>query len=169
MNLSPMPTAFAACVRRMSCCCRIVCAVVLVGITAAGCGGGRQDARGIRVAVNGSVTLDGELLPAGRINFITDQGEGKVKATAEIVDGWYTFTDQNGPLEGKARVEVRPMEMELEQFEAARDGDVGKRVDVAQFDIPAEYNIRSKLTATISADAEKNYLNFELVTKTTKK
>ncbi|APZ96510.1 hypothetical protein [Fuerstiella marisgermanici] len=164
MSAPSMAARLSLSLRRLHVCVYTF-AVGLFCVTTLGFGDAREDSRGVRVAVDGSVTLNGELLPAGRIIFITDQGDGQVKAAAEIVNGWYSFTDQNGPLKGEARVEIHPVGLELEQFEATRDGNVRKRIDVTPMDIPTKYNVRSKLTATISADSTENYVNFELATR----
>ena len=129
-----------------------------------GCGG-VEDQRGVRVAGEGFVTIDGAPLDMGRIILITDQGNGEVKASAMIQDGAYSFTEESGPLEGQARVEIYPVEMELEDFETQRGGDPKKKVDFTRTDVPARYNVKSDLSATISAEDGIAPLFFELTTK----
>ena len=130
-----------------------------------GCGATEQPSRGQRVAVDGIVTLDGDHLQAGRIVYITDQGAGKVKAAAAIVHGYYNFTVENGPLAGKARVEIYPKEIELEQFEEARGEDRNRSVDIVAVKIPVRYNLRSELSADVQHDAESNLFHFDLLSK----
>ncbi|MEP3482554.1 MAG: hypothetical protein ABJZ55_25150 [Fuerstiella sp.] len=130
-----------------------------------GCAGEENQTRGQRIPVDGVVTLDGDHLVAGRIIFISDQGAGAVKATATIVQGYYKFDAENGPLQGTARVEIYPEQIELEQFESARGGDPNQIVDLAVVDIPSKYNLKSELTAELQSDAESNLFNFELSTK----
>lgn len=139
--------------------------LLLLSASVVGCGDGDVSARGVRVAGEGFVTLDGDTLEMGRIMLITNQGQGEVKASAMVHQGVFTFTEESGPLEGEARVEIYPVEMELEDFEAQRGGDPQKKVDVTRIDIPAKYNVRSKLTANVSAEAGIEPLIFELTSK----
>lgn len=130
-----------------------------------GCSTGIEDQRGERVAVDGIVTVDGVPLQAGRIIYVTNQGAGEVKATASIVQGFYAFTDQNGPLAGKARIEIYPQEMELEAFELAKSSNPKKGVNFTDVKIPARYNIRSTLEVDVQPDAESNLFRFDLKTE----
>lgn len=139
--------------------------VLILCVAAMGCSSDREETRGNRVPVDGIITLDGTHLEAGRIVFITNQGSGEVKATASVVKGYYGFDVENGPLTGQARVEIYPQEMELEQFESARDGDPSQRIDFIPVRIPAKYNVRSTLTAEVQSDAENNLIRFDLLSK----
>ena len=138
---------------------------LLLVIVVAGCGDTTEDKRGTRVGGNGLVSLDGRPLEAGRIVFITDHGSGAVKAVAAIRNGSFTFTEKNGPLEGGARVEIHPVGLELEDFEAQRGGDPTRQVDVTRIDIPARYNVKSDLTAVVCAKDGISPVNFELSSK----
>lgn len=137
----------------------------LLCLLSIGCSPGENELRGTRVAVEGIVTLDGESLPAGRIVYICDQGAGGVKSAASIVSGFYSFSTQNGPTIGTARVEIYPEELELEEFESVRGGDSTKRLDFTKITIPAEYNIRSTLTVDVQPDLDSNLFSFHLTTK----
>lgn len=131
----------------------------------AGCGGSEVDTRGVRVAADGLVTLDGEMLKMGRIVFITNQGQGEVKASAMIKDGAFSFTKENGPLEGEARVEIHPVQLDLEEFEQTRGEDITKKVDITQIDIPAVYNTNSTLTAEVESENDGTLFTFDLKSK----
>ena len=144
---------------------RICPLIPLLVCVLAGCGGKVEDTRGVRVARQGTVTLDGQPLQYARVVFISDQGSGAVKASAMVEDGSFTFTEENGPLEGTARVEIYPVEMELEDFETQRGGDARKRIDVTRIDIPPRYNVRSELTAEISGDGVIQPASFDLKSK----
>lgn len=137
-----------------------ILSLVVVGI--AGCGGSREDTRGVRVSGEGVVTLDGEPLQMGRIVFITNQGNGEVKAAAMIQHGSFVFSEDTGPLEGTARVEIHAVELELEDFEKQRGGDPGKLVDITRVDVPKKYSVNSTLSATVSAEDGIDPLIFEL-------
>ena len=130
----------------------------------AGCGASVEDPRGTRVAAEGTVKLDGAELAAGRIVFLSNQGEGTVKATALVEQGRYSFDEDNGPLPGTARVEIYPIEMDLEEFEKTRGGDATQRVPLSDVWIPARYNTHSTLTAEVGTDAEENVDTFALQT-----
>ena len=57
-----------------------------------------------RGAIRGTVTLDGNPLPHGKVRFIALEAGG-VNALAEVKDGVYELTESNGPVKGKYRVE----------------------------------------------------------------
>lgn len=130
-----------------------------------GCGGDTNDQRGTRVAGIGLVTMNDKPLPTGRIVFFTDQGNGQVKSSALIRDGSFTFTEKNGPLEGRARVEIHAVPMELEDFEAQRAAHPEQQVPITRCAIPACYNIQSELTATVSAESGIQPLAFQLTSQ----
>lgn len=110
----------------------------------------------------GLVTLDGEPLPMGRIVMVSDQGNGKVKAAADIVDGVFSFDEESGPLEGDVRVEIHAVQMELEDFESQRAENPG-RLEYSRVTIPAAYNVNSTLTANVSSEGGIVPVNFDLV------
>ncbi len=59
-----------------------------------------------RLAVRGAVWLDGEPLPAGRIEFLP-RGDTRSPATTGVVqDGFYEFTRGQGPMVGDYRVAI---------------------------------------------------------------
>lgn len=137
--------------------------LLLSGIVLTGCGHD-IDPRGQRVPVDGEVTLDGQPLSRARIVFIGEAGGGSLKATAEIKDGSFVLTSADGPLPGTARVEIVPELLELEEFEAARGPGQSQRVEPRTVNIPARYNLQSKLTAQLEP-ATDNHLNFELFSR----
>ena len=153
--------SFSSVVARIFTCCRPAALITLVTLAATGCGSD-VDPRGERVAVWGSITLDGEPLPEGSIRIINDQGSGKLRANTGIIGGVFEFTKDNGPLAGQARVEIYPPTMELEQLDLAREG---KEHGFVKIRIPERYNSRSELVATISADSLDEPLTFDLTTK----
>lgn len=143
--------------RQIKTCVILLSLVVFV----VGCGS-EPDPRGERVGVSGTVTLDGVPLASGTIRLISDQGNGSLKATAQITDGAFALDAQNGPLTGTVRVEVTPPEPELEQFEKLRDGEESGFTPIY---IPARYNLESELTATIEPGVAEQQLTFDLKTK----
>ena len=149
-----------------ACCCgHPVFAVILACLLLIGCSHSENESRGVRVAVEGVVTLDDENLPAGRIIYICDQGAGKVKAAASISNGFYAFTIENGPIAGNARVEVYPEEIELEEFESARNQRTTRNTGFTKIQIPAKYNTQSTLSADVQPDSVDNLISFHMTTK----
>lgn len=138
--------------------------VLFLTVCLAGCGGAEVDQRGHRVGVSGEVTLDGQPLSNARIIFVTDEGEGMVKASGLIEDGVYSIDAGQGPLAGSARVEITPELMELEVFESAKNGDRHKKVETRAVVIPGKYNRQSQLTAQLSSDKE-NVFRYELFSR----
>lgn len=130
----------------------------------AGCGGTEVDRRGQRVGVSGEVTLDGQPLSNARIVFITDDGEGAVKASGLIQDGAYSIAADQGPLASSARVEIAPELIELEALEIAKNGDRYRKVDIRPVAIPNRYNRQSDLTAQLSSEQE-NIFRYELFSR----
>lgn len=138
--------------------------MLFLTVCLAGCGGAEVDKRGHRVGVSGEVTLDGQPLSNARIVFITDKGAGAVKASGLIEDGIYSIDAGQGPLAGSARVEITPELMELEVFEAAKDGDRHQKVETRSVVIPGKYNRQSQLTAQLSSDRE-NVFRYDLFSR----
>lgn len=82
--------------------------IFLVAFTLTGCG---SDGTG-RVGVSGKVTLRGNPVMSGRVNFIPE-GDTKGPASGgEIVDGTFVISQNRGPLPGEylVRVQVTPTE-----------------------------------------------------------
>ena len=139
--------------------------LIVLLVLLAGCSKSPDDTRGTRVAASGIVMMDEQPLRCARIQFETDQGSGTVRAMALIEDGEFSFDEQNGPLVGEARVEVRSAEMELAELEAARGGDPTVFVNPIKVWIPPKYNTNSTLTANVSDNPDNNRFEFRLVSK----
>ena len=153
--------------RRSLCLLRLLRSLqcLLVLLLLSGCGGSTSDQRGTRVGGVGLVHLDGAPLPAGRIVMISDQGNGQVKASALIEDGVFQFCEDSGPLAGSVRVEIHPVRLELEEFEARRGEDPSASVEWTAVRIPPQYNVMSTLTADVSTVDGIVPINFELVSQ----
>jgi hypothetical protein len=80
---------------------------VLLAVSAAGCGGG--DGLG-RVAVSGSVTLNGEPVPNGVVRFKPAAGTEGPMANTMITDGQYEIPQDQGPVAGQYEVRVQAYE-----------------------------------------------------------
>lgn len=114
----------------------------------AACGRGND-----RCAVSGSVTLGGQPVDPGNIQF-SPLGENQASASgAPILGGQYSISREGGLLPGKYLVRIYwPEKNVLGQ---------GRGVPLPKERVPAKYNINSELTAEIRA-GEDNKLDFSL-------
>ena len=111
----------------------------------------------LRQAVSGTVTLDDQPLPKGTIRFVPQPGTSGPTAGGDIVDGRFSIPPEGAPFAGEFRVEItafRPSGV------MRRDPDEGEYELHEQY-LPARYNDRSELTATVKK-GEPNELSFEL-------
>lgn len=76
---------------------------VLLPVLCTGC---NED--GTRVPVSGEVTLDGQAVEEGSINFRPAPDTPGVAAGTQITNGRYRFSRTDGPSEGRYIVEVTP-------------------------------------------------------------
>jgi hypothetical protein len=127
-------------------------------LAALGCG----DAGPQRVAVEGTVTLDGAPLRYGSILFTPSGGARGPRAGGVIVDGHYAIPQSEGPLPGELLVEIHapklPAEEPLPEEESARF----KRAAEAEELLPARYHAESALRVTATLEGV-NRFDFELV------
>jgi hypothetical protein len=146
---------------------RSILAILAVGglpWAAAGCFGEVSP----RAAVRGRVTLDGTPLPNGLIEFIPlDKQKGQPGGSA-IENGLYAINADKGLFEGDYQVQIRA---DRPTGKKEWDGMGDERwpaskkhyVDVMESAIPARYNDRTTLKATI-ARGKVNECNFDLQT-----
>ncbi|HET6422624.1 MAG TPA: hypothetical protein VFG20_03010 [Planctomycetaceae bacterium] len=108
-----------------------------------------------RVALRGGVQFGSDMLASGRIHFIPTGATKGPAATAVIRDGFYEFDRRTGPLVGTHRVEIESQPqlgfaLDDEAAFAAAAVQMPRNKPVLPKDpIPARYNRRSELTATI--------------------
>lgn len=132
---------------------------VVVTLCLSGCGGGPAipHFEG-RAAVSGDVTLDGQPLPDGMIEFMPE-GKGRgPRAMAAIKDGKYTLDEKHGPVAGPMRVEITVThdDGEMPATDQPRKG-------FAKEALPPRYNERSELRAVVKNENEgKNIFDFAL-------
>jgi hypothetical protein len=104
--------------------------------------------------VHGKVTLDGESVSMGSIEF-HPQGSGGTKASAAIEQGSYTIPATTKMQPGKYRVQINWMKPTGKKIPSA---DPGITADEMREAIPAKYNTNSTLTAEIApGDSEKDF------------
>ena len=127
--------------------------VVVVGMLATllplvvGCG---NDNPLGRRAISGTVTLDGEALARGNIEFSPRNPSG-VGSGVVITDGGYTIAEQHGLPPGDYDVRIFSPETDS----PAPDGPPGPLGPPAVEErIPARYNAQTELTITVTPDGE---------------
>jgi hypothetical protein len=126
--------------------CSLLALCAVAGIL--GCG------KAAAPAVHGKVTLDGESVAMGSIQFFP-QGNSRTKAAAAIEQGSYAIpaTDKLQP--GKYRVEINWLKPTGKKIPSA---DPGITADEMREAVPAKFNTNSTLTAEIgSGDTEQDF------------
>jgi len=129
--------------------CLSVGYVILVMTTVViGCGRGTD-----RCAVSGSVTLGGQPVDPGSVQF-APMGNNQASASgAPIIDGSYSIGRDGGLLPGKYLVRIYwPEKNTLGQ---------GRGVPLPKERVPAKYNINSELTVEVQSGAD-NQFDFNL-------
>ena len=108
-----------------------------------------------RAAVSGTVTANGEPLPAGSVRFIPTEANQGQMVFAPIKEGAYALSANEGPAVGRCRVEITAMRKTGETEEVD-----GVKQEIEEQYIPAKYNIESSLFVEIKPGA--NQHDFEL-------
>jgi hypothetical protein len=127
--------------------CALLCLFLALDVlVASGCGSNTRNIRG-------KITLDGEPVAKGSINFIPKDGKGAT-AGGIITDGTYTA---DGVSLGTMRVEIRSGKV-VGQREVKGPGET----DIVKEIIPTLFNEQSNLFEEITSD--KSEYDFALVT-----
>ncbi|MCA9220365.1 MAG: carboxypeptidase regulatory-like domain-containing protein [Planctomycetales bacterium] len=128
-----------------------VVAMALVGIAVcvAGCG---PDLGG-RVPISGQVTLGGQPLNDGTIEFVASDGSSQTGTT--ISNGSFSLPEEKGLPPGSYIVRISSFEAGAAPEEAA-PGDSSAIPEPKEL-IPAEYNVESNLTAEVTADGDNSF------------
>jgi hypothetical protein len=128
---------------------RPVALIVLAGLMIVGCGDPSTPVDPFkRVAVSGTVTLDGAPLPAGTIEIDPMEGAEGPTAIGEISQGKFAIERSRGPVAGKHRVIIsgRP------PVKIGENEQPGGTPKVVPDPVPARYNSESKLEVAVPAD-----------------
>jgi hypothetical protein len=116
-----------------------------------------------RQPLSGTVTLNGQPLERGIIQFQPASDQEPAPAGAEIKDGAYTVPRDQGVTPGNYRVFITssgPMKPTLTPAETS-----GEKMPKVMPDlIPQEYNLKTTLTAKVEAGKD-NKFNFDLKKK----
>ena len=137
---------------------RFVHAVFLVLGAVAGC----SDTAGRREAVEGMVTLKGQPLDDGAIEFIPLEapppGEPETKSGAPIMAGKYEIPQAQGLVPGKYLVRITAGT----PGEQPEPGELpGPSGGASRERIPADYNVNSRLEATVTPSGP-NKFDYEI-------
>jgi hypothetical protein len=135
--------------------------LALAVLTLAGCG-----PRSDRLAVSGTVNLDGAPLDSGSILFTSVGGEKLVSAGAMIQDGAYQIPQAKGLLAGTYHVELNSPDHSATPAMDKGSAD-GRGIPVVPDRIPAEYNLNSTQKVEVTPDGD-NEFNFDIANKPAK-
>ena len=144
----------------------VAAAAMALGTAICGCGGKSPDARP-RIAVTGTITLDGQPLDNAVIRFVPLAEVNGPKASVAVTAGRFELPSESGPVAGRHRVEIESTDhggIAPDDETALAEVASGKRKPAKTVKIPAIYNARSTLERTIQADFT-NQFEFTLVTK----
>lgn len=144
-----------------------LCAMALLFLV--GCGGpaGPQ-----RVAVKGTIQVNGEPLKAGRITFQPTADSKGPSASATVTDGSYQFDASTGPVVGKNKVQIVSLPdpgFELDDeaaYAQAAEQKKGRPVLPREI-IPPEYNTHSTQVVNVTPNGEKTF-DFQINSPSTK-
>ncbi len=119
-----------------------------------------------RQSLEGTVTLDGQPLPAGDITFFPVPGTPGPTAGGKIVEGCFSISAKGGTMAGTFRVQITASRKTGKQvFDAtAQMMDPNAKngmIDQYEQYIPPQYNQQSELTADV-VQGGKNVFNFPL-------
>jgi hypothetical protein len=130
-------------------------AIAAAAVSTAGCGpSGPQ-----RAEVSGIVTLDGQPVKEGSINFFPTDGNKGPEAGGEIKDGKYHIPRAQGPVLGANRVELRSFQKSGRRIQdpTAKQGTLTEEITNV---FPPQYNSESTLVKEIQQG--KNDISFEI-------
>jgi hypothetical protein len=144
--------------------------VILVAVAAlCSCGCSRERPGPLRVAVQGTVTLDGAPLAQGVVRFVPIEGTPGPKTTVFVTDGKFAADEAHGPVVGRHRIEIEstddggyPLDDETAP-QRLREAGI-KRIDLIR--VPEIYNSRSTLVEVVT-EAGPNEFQFQLTTPKT--
>ncbi len=135
-----------------------LCGICIVIATCFGCG--KNGPR--RAAASGDVTLDGQPIEEGVIQFLPVEGTIGPETGGVITKGHYDIPRLRGPVVGKNRVELRASKKTGRKIQDPT-GRTGVLTDEYKEMFPPGYNTNSSLVREIKD--EPNTLNFDVRTK----
>lgn len=128
---------------------RYLRSLIIVSISIVGCG--QPDSR---EGLSGEVTLKGELLKSGSIQFESVEGQSPVFSTGAMIrDGAFTVPGKSGLPAGKYRVMINAASA---PFLATGPPGSQPVMETKEL-VPAAYNTDSEVTVEVSADGENTF------------
>ena len=124
-----------------------MCVCLLSSVLALGCSSEPK-----RVAVSGTVTLDGKPVSNCIVVLQSDSSEFGAGATAIAQEGKFSLSEETGPIPGKYFVLVHEDQPDLEEYEERRQSNPKNALN-KQF-VPDRYRSRSDLEVTVSASGD---------------
>jgi hypothetical protein len=118
-----------------------------------------------RLAVSGKVTLNGEPLDGGSIQF-TSLGEKKMNGGAMVNGGAFIIAQDKGLLPGTYHVEINAPDNAAKPI-VYRSSPDSPGITTQPERIPAEYNVKSQKTIEVTPNGD-NHFDFEIQSKATK-
>jgi hypothetical protein len=116
-----------------------------------------------RQPVAGTVTMDGQALPEGVIQFYPVEASAtSTGANAEIKAGAFSIPQETGLVPGNYKVSIS--HAPVEQVKTKAKGELAKATRLGKETIPARYNTKSELKAEIKSGGAKD-LKFPLESK----
>ena len=105
-----------------------------------------------RVAISGTVTLDGKPVSNCVVVLQSDSREFGAGATAVVQEGKFSMSNETGPIPGKYFVLVQEDQPDLEEYEERKKANPKNALN-KKF-VPDHYRARSDLQLTINTSGE---------------
>ena len=140
---------------------RLCCTVATVGLLAIlpGCTPPAYEGKP-RIALKGTVTVDGRPMDAGTISFVPLDAKDNRPSGGSILDGQYQVSEPMGANEGSYRVEIHWQKPTGKKMKAI---DSDETVEQRREGLPDKYHKNSELAVEIKKDTTE--FNFDLSTK----
>ncbi len=137
----------------------------VMGLAAIGCSGGIPTDDLPREAIAGTVTMDGQPLPAGTILFSPEgsKEESAASASGQIENGEFSIPRDRGPVPGSYKVSINHTDQPEGRIKIQLKKP-GKKVAGFKELIPAKYNSKTELKETIPKGGKRD-LKYELQSK----
>lgn len=135
---------------------RMVMLAVVIAAAAVGCGGGSGPPSG-RLPVSGEVTLDGQPLDQGAIQFEPTDKTSKLNAGGVIANGKYKIGTEQGLPPGKYKVSITSVAKDTRSAQDIMD----KPGEPPAERIAAKFNTESAEVVEVVGGGKKNEFNFK--------
>lgn len=134
---------------------RWLCLWLLASLVGCAGNGGTEEPR---FAIEGKVTADGTPLEHGTVVFIPQGATKGPRVVARVDEGEFQVDRFQGPCAGEFRIEVNATTPDVQ---AMQEGRRVQEISPAEWqafrDVQEEFNTRSTMTATVSADSPNTF------------